>query len=521
MLEQQIKDQVQGIFSQQLKQNIIFKLSLDDSKTSRDMEELANDLAAASSKITVEKVTDHLRKPTLQVTNPLNNATVNFAGLPMGHEFNSLLLAILQVGGHPIKADQETIEQIQGLAKDLNVEIYVSLDCHNCPTVVQAFNAIAVNNSRIKVTTINGVSFQDEVNARNIMAVPTIYINGELFDQGRMTLAEILSKLDSGAEEKIVAKLNKKAPFDVLVIGGGPSGASAAIYAARKGIVTGIIAERSGGQILDTSSIENFISQKSITGTELAKLFAEHMAEYNIDNIADQKVAKIIDKKTTADGYIHIVLANGAILRAKAIVIAAGAAWRNVNVPGEQEYRNKGVAYCTHCDAPLYKGKNTVVIGGGNSGIEAAIDLAGVAQHVTVVEFANQLRADQTLLDRLYKLPNVEVVLNAQTTRIDGNQTKVVSMSYTDRLTNTEHTIPTDGVFVQIGLVPNTVWAKDSGVAVNARGEIEVGSRGETNLEGVFAAGDCTTIPYKQIIISMGDGAKASLGAFDYLIRNN
>ncbi|EMV9314814.1 alkyl hydroperoxide reductase subunit F [Vibrio vulnificus] len=519
MLDQAIKQQLTQYLTN-LKQDVRLVVSLDDSKGSQDILALANEIAELSPLITVVRDdAASARKPVMTVTNPEKSTALRFAGLPMGHEFTSLVLALLHSGGHAIKLDAETIEQIAQLDKELNVEVFISLSCQNCPDVVQAFNMMAAINPKIRATMIDGALFQKEVKQRDILAVPSVFVNGELFGQGRMSLTEILNKLDDGAAEKAAASLNEKDPYDVLVVGGGPAGAAAAIYAARKGIRTGIVAQRLGGQVMDTMAIENFISVKHTEGPKLAANLGEHLKEYGVDIITEQQAEKLMGAQYTEDGKIHVNLQSGATLKSNSVILSPGARWREMNVPGEQEYRNKGVAYCPHCDGPLFKGKKTAVIGGGNSGIEAAIDLAGIVEHVTVLEFADTLRADQVLINKANSLPNVDIITMAQTTEVVGDGKRVTGLKYKDRNTDEIKQLDLAGIFVQIGLVPNTEWLKDSDVELSARGEIEIGSRGETSLEGVFAAGDATTVPYKQIIIAMGEGAKASLGAFDYLIR--
>ncbi|CAM2840238.1 alkyl hydroperoxide reductase subunit F [Vibrio diazotrophicus] len=519
MLDQAIKQQLKQYLSN-LKEEVQLVVSLDESKASNDIQSLANEIAELSDLVTVTRDdAASSRRPVMTVTNPKKGTQLRFAGLPMGHEFTSLVLALLHSGGHPIKLEAETIEQIAKLDKKLDVEIFISLSCQNCPDVVQAFNMMSAINPDIRTTMIDGALFQDEVKSRDIMAVPSVFVNGELFGQGRMSLTEILNKIDDGAADKAAASLNEKEPYDVLVIGGGPGGSAAAVYAARKGIRTGVVAKRLGGQVMDTMAIENFISVKHTEGPKLAHDLGEHLKEYGVDIITEQQADKLMGAQYTEDGYIHVSLESGATLKSKSVILSPGARWREMNVPGEQEYRNKGVAYCPHCDGPLFKGKKTAVIGGGNSGIEAAIDLAGIVEHVTVLEFADTLRADQVLINKANSLPNVEIITMAQTTEVIGDGKRVTSLKYKDRNTDEIKEIELSGIFVQIGLVPNTEWLKDSDVELSARGEIEVGSRGETSMEGVFAAGDATTVPYKQIIIAMGEGAKASLGAFDYLIR--
>ncbi|MDG3084999.1 alkyl hydroperoxide reductase subunit F [Vibrio hannami] len=520
MLDQAMKQQLKA-YLDNLKTGIQLVLSLDSSETASKLDALAKDIASLNDKIEVVREDNASeRKPVMQVVNPEKGTSIKFAGLPMGHEFTSLVLALLHSGGHPIKLEQEVIDQISELDQELNVEVFISLSCQNCPEVVQAFNMMSAINPLIKTTMIDGAVFQDEVKQRDIMAVPSVFVNGELFGQGRMSLAEILNKVDTGAVEKQKAKLSKKEPFDVLVVGGGPAGSSAAIYAARKGIRTGVVAERFGGQVMDTMAIENFISVKETTGPKLVASLEEHVKEYGVDIITEQRAANIIDAENTDDGYIHVELESGAVLKARTVINSTGARWREMNVPGEQEYRNKGVAYCPHCDGPLFKGKRTAVIGGGNSGIEAAIDLAGIVEHVTVLEFMDTLRADQVLIDKANSMPNIDIITMAQTTEVVGDGTRVTGIEYKDRNTDEIKQIELSGIFVQIGLVPNSEWLKDSKVELSPRGEIVVDAHGSTTVNGVFAAGDVTTVPYKQIIIAMGEGAKASLGAFDYLIRN-
>ena len=519
MLDQNMKTQLQA-YLDNLKSDVHLVLSLDDSDTAQKLHGLASDIASLNSKVKViEDNAASARKPIMQVVNPEKQTALGFAGLPMGHEFTSLVLALLHSGGHPMKLEQDVIEQITALDEEMNFEVFISLSCQNCPDVVQALNMMAAINPKIKTTMIDGAAFQDEVTERNIMAVPSVYLNGEVFTQGRISLAEILKKVDTGAAAKQAAALSEKEPYEVLVVGGGPAGASAAIYAARKGIRTGVVAERFGGQVMDTMAIENFISVKETQGPKLAMALEEHVKEYNVDIMSEQKAANIVRAEKTEDGYIHVELDSGATLKSRSVILSTGARWREMNVPGEQEYRNKGVAYCPHCDGPLFKGKKVAVIGGGNSGIEAAIDLAGLVEHVTVLEFADTLRADKVLVDKANSMKNITIIKQAQTTEVIGDGTRVTALNYTDRATGDAKQVELSGIFVQIGLVPNSEFLKDSGVALSPRGEIEVSAKGETSVAGIFAAGDVTTVPYKQIIIAMGEGSKASLGAFDYLIR--
>lgn len=515
MLDANMKAQL-AAYLERMTQPVEIVASLDDTPASADIQALLKDIAEASPRVTVTETRGgpH-RTPSFQIVKPGTGQGPRFAGLPMGHEFTSLVLALLQVGGYPPKVEQALLEQIRALDQDLEFEVYVSLTCHNCPDVVQALNLMAVQNPRIKATMVEGGIFQDEIKEREIMGVPTVFLNGTMFGNGRMSLEEILAKVDTSGAEKEAKKIAAKDPFDVLIVGGGPAGAAAAVYAARKGIRTGVASERFGGQVLDTLGIENFISVKETEGPRFALALEEHVRHYDVD-IMNLQRAKAL--KPGAE-LIEVELENGASLKAKSVVISTGARWRNINVPGEKEFKNKGVAYCPHCDGPLFKGKRVAVIGGGNSGVEAAIDLAGVVAHVTLIEFDTKLRADEVLQRKLRSLPNVTVVMNAQTTAITGDQ-KVNGLTYKDRASGEEKRVDLEGVFVQIGLVPNTEWLKGS-VELSKHGEIVVDAKGQTSVPGVFAAGDATTVPFKQIIIAAGDGAKAALGAFDHLIRTS
>ena len=518
MLDANLKAQLQG-YLQNVSQPVELIASLGDGPKSAEMAQLLDDIASVSDgKVTVRRDGDDARKPSFEIRRTGTDVAVTFAGLPMGHEFTSLVLALLHVGGHPPKVDPETAEQVKALDGDFVFETYFSLSCQNCPDVVQALNTMSVLNPRIRHVAIDGALFQDEVERRQIMAVPTVMLNGAEFAQGRMTLEQVLAKLDTGAVAREAEKIKTKDPFEVLVIGGGPAGAAAAIYAARKGIRTGIAAERFGGQVLDTMAIENLTGTPHTEGPKLAADLERHVRDYEVDIMNLQKAAKLIPAAETG-GLVEIVLENGASLLSRTVILAVGARWRQMNVPGEDKYKNKGVAYCPHCDGPLYKGKRVAVIGGGNSGVEAAIDLAGITAHVTLIEYDGQLRADEVLQRKLKSLPNVTVITSALTTEVQGDGSKVTALTYNDRGTGTSHTVELEGVFVQIGLVPNTEWLAEDGVALSPRGEIEVDAKGQTSVAGVFAAGDATTTPYKQIVIAMGEGSKAALSAFDYLIR--
>ncbi len=514
MLDSNMKTQLEGYLAR-ISQPVEIVASLEEGEQSREMLELLNDIESVSSLVRLDAQRDDAQlKPSFALRRPGADARVRFAGVPMGHEFTSLVLALLQTGGYPPKIDAAVVEQIQNLQGDYDFETFVSLTCQSCPDVVQALNAMAALNPKIRHTMIDGAVFQDEVARREVMGVPAVFLNGQPFGQGRMELAEIIHKLDSGAAKRETEKLNARAPYDVLVVGGGPAGAAAAIYAARKGIRTGIAAERLGGQLLDTVGIENFISVKETHGHKLASGLEQHVMTYDVDVMNLQRAEALIPGE-----MIEVKLAGGASLKARSVVIATGARWREINVPGEREYRNRGVAYCPHCDGPLFKGKAVAVVGGGNSGVEAAIDLAGLVSHVTLIEFDPQLRADAILTRKLFSLTNVTVITGAQTTEVVGDGQRVIGLKYKDRASGEMRDLQLAGVFVQIGLIPNTDWLKGS-VKLSPRGEVEVDARGGTSVPGVFAAGDCTVVPYKQIVIAVGEGAKASLSAFDHLIRS-
>lgn len=512
MLDANLKKQL-DTYLQNIVNPIEISVSVDDSPKGKELHELAVEIAEMSSKIGLVSADDK-RTPSMGIGPSSQPPRVRFAGIPMGHEFTSLVLALLQSGGHPSKAEPALLDQIRHLEGEFHFETYISLSCQNCPDVVQALNLMATLNPNITHVMIDGGLFQSEVDERQVMAVPSVYLNGEHFGQGRMTLAEIVNKVDSGASKRRATELNDKAPYDVLIVGGGPAAASAAIYAARKGIRTGIVTERFGGQVLDTVGIENFISVPYTEGPKLVASLEQHVKEYEVDLITEQKAAQI----STGD-YVEIALESGATLLSRAVILATGARWREMNVPGEQEYRGKGVAYCPHCDGPLFKGKRVAVIGGGNSGIEAAIDLAGIVEHVTVLEFADTLRADEVLQRKARSMRNIDIIKSAQTTEVRGDGNKVVGLTYKDRETEELKQVDVAGIFVQIGLIPNTEWLKGSELNLTRFGEIEIDARGATNIPGVFAAGDVTTEPFKQIIVAMGAGSTASLAAFDHLIR--
>jgi len=511
MLDANVKNQLKT-YLQNLKRPVELVVSADDSNKGKELTSLAQDIVDSSDLVSVTYQQGE-RTPSMSVINPQAATNITFAGLPMGHEFTSLVLALLHSGGHPIKLDADIIEQISQLPGEFHFETYISLSCQTCPEVIQALNMMAAINPNITNVMIDGALFQQEVSDRNIMSVPSVFLNGEAFSVGAISVVEVLNKLDKNAASRQAEQLNQKSVFDMLVVGGGPAGAAAAIYSARKGLNTGIVAEKFGGQVAETVGIENFISVSKTEGPKLVANLEAHVKDYDVDIMQNQRALSL-----AKNGLLDVTLESGATLSSKTIILATGARWREMNVPGEQEYRNKGVAYCPHCDGPLFKGKRVAVIGGGNSGIEAAIDLANIVEHVTVLEFDSKLRADEVLQRKAKSMGNITIITQAMTTEVKGDGTRVTSLVYTDRASGESHTVTLAGIFVQIGLVPNTEWLKGV-VDMTPRGEIIVDERGQTSIPGVFAAGDVTNIPFKQIIIAMGSGATASLGAFDYLIR--
>ncbi len=518
MLDAAMKDQLRQYLAN-LREPIELVASLSDDAKSVQTRALLDQIASLHDLVSVSFDGADARRPSFEIRRAANHAlAVRFAGLPLGHEFTSLVLALLWAGGHPPKVEAETLAAIAALEGQREFEMYFSLSCHNCPDVVQALTLMALTNPNISATLIEGGTFKDEIDTRDVMAVPATFLNGAPFYNGKMNVEDVLAKLDTGSDARQAVKLADTAPFEVLVLGGGPAGASAAIYTARKGFRTGIAAERFGGQLNDTLGIENLAGTVYTEGPKLTGELRRQVAENEVEVLDRLDAVRLLP--AAAPGALHEVqFASGASLRARALVLATGARWRELGVPGETEYRNKGVAYCPHCDGPLFKGKRVAVIGGGNSGVEAAIDLAKITGHVTLVEFDSKLRADEVLQAKLQTLPNVTVIRNAQTTEVLGDGRRVSGLVYTDRASGAEHKVELEGVFVQIGLVPNTGWLEDSGIMLNAFGEIEVDGHGATSVPGIYAAGDCTTVPYKQIAIAMGEGSKAALSAFDYLIR--
>ncbi|NLC54952.1 MAG: alkyl hydroperoxide reductase subunit F [Erysipelothrix sp.] len=491
-----------------LKDDIILTASLDDSENSKKVKDFLDDISSISEKIVIKEASLS-RTPSFRIDTKAKVGNIVFAAVPLGHEFASFVLALLQSSGVVPKISEESKKRIQEIDQAYHFETYISLSCHICPDVVQALNIMAVLNDNITHTTIDGALFKDEIDDLNIMAVPTVMLNGREFMAGRTSIEEILDKIVG--EKQTTISYSK--PFDVMVIGGGPAGSSSAIYAARKGLSVIMVADKVGGQVLDTLSIENLIGTVYTEGPKLAQALNTHMQEYNIEIVKNQTVSKL-----EKDELINATLNNGDEITAKSVIIATGARWRNANVPGEKEFKNKGVAYCPHCDGPLFENKDIAVIGGGNSGIEAAIDLSNTSSKVTVLEFMPELKADAVLQKKMEQRKNINVILNAQTTEISGDS-RVSGLSYKDRETNQIHDIKLAGVFVQIGLAPNTEWLGDY-LAKSPMGEIIVDQKGETSIKGIYAAGDCTNSSYKQIVIAMGSGATAALSVADYLMKN-
>lgn len=507
MLNDQLKSQLQQLL-QLMEGDVVLKASLGTDDKSNELKELLDEVSAASSRITIEE-TDLKRTPSFSVNRPGEETGITFAGLPMGHEFNSLVLALLQVSGRAPKEEQAVIDQIKALDQPLHFETYISLTCQKCPEVVQALNLMSLLNPNITHSMIDGAIFREE--SEDIMAVPAVFLDGEEFGNGRMTIQDILANLGSQADP---AEFNDKDPYDVLIVGGGPASGSAAVYTARKGLRTGIVADRIGGQVNDTATIENFVTVKETDGPKFASALEDHIKQYDIDVMTGIRANEI--EKT--DSGIVVSLENGAKLTSKTVIISTGARWRKLEVPGEEALINKGVAFCPHCDGPLFENKNVAVVGGGNSGVEAAIDLAGIVEHVTLLERNASLKADNVLQERLNSLPNVTVIKNAQTTEVLG-ENAVTGIKYQDKSLGEEHTLELEGIFVQIGLLPNTEWLNNY-VELNEANEIMIDRKNATSIPGIFAAGDVTDDRNKQIIISMGAGANAALNAFDYIIRH-
>ena len=518
MLTPDILNALKG-YMENLKHEVTFVIQTGEHEKREELVDMLQQIATTSDKLNVvEKDTQGLlRSPvTFAIQKDGVDTGITFSGVPGGHEFNSLILAILQAGGSQLKLDESIQNMVKKVNDKLNFQVFVSLSCHACPDVVQAMNQFALLNDNIQAEMIDGGVYPDLVEKHNIQGVPTVYLNGEVFASGKVEIAGIVEKLGKVAPEILQASNDTpELPLqDVTVIGGGPAGVASAIYAARKGLAVTIIADRFGGQVKDTMGIENLISVPKTTGPELANSLMAHLNDYDVTLKEHFRVEKIEkgDIKT-------LTLSNGEVIRTRTLIVATGANWRELGVPGEKENIGNGVAYCPHCDGPFYKGKDVAVIGGGNSGVEAALDLAGIVKSVTVFEFLPELKADKVLVEQLSKRDNVKVINNAATKQILAENGKVNAIEYIDRATDTVHQQELNGVFVQIGLVPNSKVVEGV-VDLTKYGEIIVNEKGNTSEPGIYACGDVTTVPYKQIVVAMGEGAKAALAAFDYLLMN-
>jgi len=502
-----------------MQKTVAFVLQRGEHEQRAELKEFLDGIASVSDKLTVEErdLGDALRSPiSFLIEADGEDTGIRFSGIPSGHEFNSLVLAMLHASGTAMKLDDSLKRMVTNVREDLHFEVFISLSCHNCPDVVQALNQFALLNPRITTEMIDGGLFQGVVNDRDIQGVPSVYVNGELFANGKVTAAELINKLlerDPGiANADDAAKLPLQ---DVTVIGGGPAGVAAAIYSARKGLKVTLIADRIGGQVKDTMDIENLISVSKTTGPELSGALQAHMNDYDVT------VKEHLNVASVENGEIkRVTLSSGEVIDTKTLIVATGAKWRELGVPGEKENIGNGVAYCPHCDGPFFKGKDVAVIGGGNSGIEAALDLAGIVKSVTVFEFMPELKADKVLVDKATSKANITIHKNVATKQIKATGGKVSSIEYQDRATEEVIDLPLHGVFVQIGLVPNSDFVAE--VVERTRfGEIVVNEKCQTSQAGIYACGDVTTVPYKQIVIAMGEGAKASLAAFEYLMTES
>lgn len=515
MLTNEILQALKG-YAANMQKTVTFVLQSGSHSKRDELVKFLSDIAGVSDNLAFEErdLGGTLRSPISFLLEADGEDTgIRFSGIPAGHEFNSLVLAFLHASGTDIKLDESLQRMVANVQGKLHFEVFISLSCHNCPDVVQALNQFALLSPNITAEMIDGGLYQDLVNQRDIQGVPSVYLNGELFANGKVTAAELIDKLMAYEPTIAQAGAGEKLPLqDVTVIGGGPAGVSAAIYSARKGLKVTLIADRIGGQVKDTMDIENLISVKKTTGPELSGALLAHMNEYDVTVKEHLKVARV------EKGEIKtVVLSSGEEIDTKTIIVATGAKWRELGVPGEKENVGNGVAYCPHCDGPFFKGKDVAVIGGGNSGIEAALDLAGIVKSVTVFEFMPELKADKVLVDKAEEKANVTIQRNVATREIKATNGKVSAIEFMDRATEEVKELPLEGVFVQIGLVPNSEFLGDL-VARTRFGEIEINEKCQTSQEGIYAAGDVTTVPYKQIVISMGEGSKASLAAFEYLM---
>ncbi len=517
MLTKEILKALKG-YAESMKKDVTFVVQTGDHSKREELVSFLSDIAGVSDKIKVEErdTNGELRSAISFLLEADGEDTgIRFSGIPGGHEFNSLVLALLHASGTELKIDDSLKGIVEGVDETLNFEVFISLSCHNCPDVVQALNQFALLNPNIKSEMIDGGLYQNVVEERDIQGVPSVYLNGELFANGKVDAAVLIDKLIERNPSLKEANKGKSLPMqDVTVIGGGPAGVASAIYSARKGLKVTVVADRFGGQVKDTMGIENLISVPKTTGPELVGNLMDHMNDYDIT------LKEHVRVDTIEQGNVKTIkLSSGEEIRSRSVIVATGARWRELGVPGERENVGNGVAYCPHCDGPFFKGKDVAVIGGGNSGIEAALDLAGIVKSVTVFEFMPELKADQVLIDQAEKRDNITIIKNAATSQILAENGKVNAIEYQDRSTNEHHTVDVAGVFVQIGLVPNSQFMKGV-VELSQYGEIIIDEKCHTSEPGIFAAGDVTTVPYKQIVVSMGEGSKASLAAFEYLLSH-
>lgn len=518
MIDAALKEQLITVF-QALENQVELVYAPSFHEDQSELIDLLNDVASTSDKISTRLGSPEDGKqapfPMSQIFYKSKFTGITFKGIPSGHEFSSLVLAILNSDGKGKMPDQALVRRIKKLKGPIRIQTYVSLTCENCPDVVQALNQMSLLHGYFEHEMIDGAYAQSEIEALGIQGVPSIVVNNKMIHSGRITLLDLITKLEEtfgiSQSDEISTEDMKLGHFDVVVIGGGPAGASAAIYSVRKGLSTAILSEKFGGQVQETRGIENLISVPYTEGPQLAANLNKHIAEYPIKTFEHRKVKAITDFNEQVK---HIELESGETLTAGSIIVATGAKWRELNIPGEKEYLGRGVAFCPHCDGPFYKGKKVAVIGGGNSGVEAAIDLAGIVKQVVLVEFAENLKADKILVDKLKSLPNIEIITNAKTQKVIGDGQKVNGLEYINRTTDKPMQVDLDGVFIQIGLVPNSQFLKGV-VELSKFGEVLVDHKGHTSAKGIYAAGDVTTTPYKQIIIAMGEGAKAALAAFE------
>lgn len=516
MLSNDIISALKG-YTANMQKSVVLVLQTGEHSKRNELLEFLNGVASSSEKIIIEERDTHSRLRSsisffLEVEG--KDTGIQFSGIPSGHEFNSLILSILQSTGTPSKLDDSIQTLVANIKEELHFEVFISLSCHNCPEVVQGLNQFALLNDNISSEMIDGGLFQNVINERDIQGVPSVYLNGELFANGKVDTGTLLNKLMEKFPEAANVAPEEALPLqDVVIIGGGPAGVAAAIYSARKGLNVTIVADRFGGQVKDTMGIENFISVPKTTGPELTKSMLQHLNEYEVT------LKEHLSVSSVEQGEIKkLVLTNGETIDTKTIIIATGARWRELGVPGEKENIGNGVAYCPHCDGPFFKGKDVAVIGGGNSGIEAALDLAGIVKSVNVFEFMPDLKADQVLINQAMKRDNIAIHKNVMTKQIIATDGKVNAIEFQDRDTEEVKQLDLHGVFVQIGLIPNSGFLKGV-VELSQYGEVLINENCQTSEPGIFAAGDVTTVPYKQIVISMGEGSKASLSAFEYLLK--